>query len=65
MKKSVCLQSCQGEREINYKRKVKGVEKEVTATISVDNPHLKAMIILALDQRNAARRNFQTSLARY
>ncbi len=43
------LASCQGEREVGYKRTVKGVEKEVTATISVDNPHLKAMIILALD----------------
>lgn len=43
------LASCQGERQIDYKRTVKGVEKEVTATISVDNPHLKAMIILALD----------------
>lgn len=43
------LASCQGEREITYKRKIKGVEKEVKATISVDNPHLKAMIILALD----------------
>lgn len=43
------LASCQGEREVDYKRTVKGVEKEVTATISVDNPHLKAMIILALD----------------
>jgi integrase len=43
------LNSCQGEREITYKRKIKGVEKEVTATISVDNPHLKAIITLAID----------------
>jgi len=43
------LNSCQGEREITYKRKIKGIEKEVTATISVDNPQLKAMIILAID----------------
>lgn len=43
------LDSCQGERQIEYKRKIKGVEKKVTANISVDNPHLKAMIILALD----------------
>lgn len=43
------LASCQGERQIDYKRLIKGVEKEVTATISVDNPHLKAMILLALD----------------
>ncbi len=43
------LASCQGERQIEYKRKIKGVEKKVTANICVDNPHLKAMIILALD----------------
>lgn len=39
------LNSCFGTREIIYKRK----GKEITATISVDNPFLKAMIILALD----------------
>ncbi len=43
------LESCGGDREITYKRKLKGVEQEVTACISVDNPHLKAMIILAID----------------
>ena len=43
------LASCQGEREITYKRKIKGIEKKVRASISVDNPHLKAIIILALD----------------
>ncbi len=43
------LASCQGERQIEYKRKINGIEREVTATVSVDNPHLKAMIILALD----------------
>jgi integrase len=43
------LNSCQGEREITYKRKIKGIEKEVTATISIDNPHLKAIITLAID----------------
>lgn len=43
------LHACQGERQVTYKRKWKGKEQEVTATISVDNPHLKAMIILALD----------------
>lgn len=43
------LQSCQGNREVTYKRKIKGVEKEVTAKFSVDNPQLKAMIILAID----------------
>lgn len=39
------LNSCQGERQVSYKRK----GKEIKATINVDNPHLKAMIILALD----------------
>lgn len=39
------LNSCQGERQVTYTRK----GKEIKATISVDNPHLKAMIILALD----------------
>ena len=43
------LASCQGEREVEYKRFWKGKEQEITATVSVDNPHLKAMIILALD----------------
>jgi integrase len=43
------LNSCQGEREVTYKRKWKGKEQEVTATVSVDNPHLKAIIILAID----------------
>lgn len=39
------ISSCQGMREIIYQRK----GKEVRAQISVDNPFLKAMIILALD----------------
>jgi integrase len=43
------LNSCHGEREITYKRKINGIEREVTAKISVDNPFLKAMITLALD----------------
>lgn len=43
------LASCQGERQIDYKRKIKGLEKKVAANICVDNPHLKAVIILALD----------------
>lgn len=43
------LESCGGTREITYKRKFKGEEQEVNATISVDNPHLKAMIVLAID----------------
>lgn len=43
------LEFCNGMRQTTYKRKLKGVEQEVTATFSVDNPHLKAMIILAID----------------
>ncbi len=39
------LSSCQGERQIIYQRR----GKKIKATISVDNPHLKGMIILALD----------------
>jgi integrase len=49
MKKQRLLAACQGERTITYKRKLRGKEQEVTAKISEDNPHLKAIIILALD----------------
>jgi integrase len=45
------LANCFGEREITYKRRKRGTQEmeEITATVSVDNPHLKGMIILALD----------------
>lgn len=43
------LDACQGERSVTYIRKWKGKEQEITATIQVDNPHLKAVILLALD----------------
>ncbi|MCD9187270.1 MAG: site-specific integrase [Pyrinomonadaceae bacterium] len=46
------LNSCQGERQITYERTKKNNPNEVEeieATISVDNPHLKGMILLALD----------------
>jgi integrase len=43
------LASCEGEREVDYKRTRNGKEESITATISVNNPHLKAMIILAID----------------
>jgi integrase len=44
------LDSCEGEREVDYKRtRSNGKAETVTATISVNNPHLKAMIILAID----------------
>ncbi len=43
------LEACQGERETTYTRKHYGKERTVTANISVDNPHLKALIMLAID----------------
>lgn len=43
------LDSCQGERTIKYIRKWKGREQEIEAVVSVDNPHLKAMLMLAID----------------
>ncbi len=39
------LMSCGGRRSVSYNRK----GKSVTADITVDNPHLKAMILLGLD----------------
>ena len=46
---ALLLASCQGTRQIAYKRKINGIEKEVISNISVDNPYLKGMILLALD----------------
>jgi integrase len=44
------LDSCEGMRETTYKRiRSNGKEEAITAAISVNNPHLKAMIILAID----------------
>ena len=46
------LENCWGERSITYKRKKRGNPdelEEITAIHNVDNPHLKAIIILALD----------------
>lgn len=43
------LAACQGEREIKYKRIRHGKEENISAMHSVDNPHLKAIIILAID----------------
>lgn len=43
------LVACQGEREIKYKRIRHGKEESISAIHSLDNPHLKAMIILAID----------------
>lgn len=43
------LAACQGEREVEYTRFRHGKEEKITATHGVDNPHLKAMILLAVD----------------
>ena len=43
------LAACQGEREKTYTRTRFGKEETITAKVTVDNPHLKAMILLALD----------------
>lgn len=45
------LANCFGERTTTFKRRKKGTQEyeEITATFSVDNPHLKGMIILAID----------------
>lgn len=43
------LANCQGTREVLYTRKIRGKEENITATVSLDNPALKAIIILALD----------------
>jgi len=43
------LNACQGTREVPYERKRFGKTENILATHSVDNPHLKAMILLALD----------------
>lgn len=43
------LAACQGVRQITYKRVLRGKEEEVTATHNADNPHLKAIILLAID----------------
>lgn len=43
------LDACQTDRNVTYKRRFRGKEQQVTAKISENNPHLKAMIILALD----------------
>ena len=46
------LANCQREREVTYKRKKRrnpNEIEEITAKMSIDNPHLKAMIILAID----------------
>ena len=43
------LEACQGERETTYTRTRFGKKETITATLRVDNPALKAIILLALD----------------
>ena len=46
------LDACQGTRTITYKRKKRGTQdemEEIKAVHDVDNPHLKAIILLAID----------------
>lgn len=43
------LAACQGERQTTYTRRHYGKVSKVTANVTVDNPHLKAIILLAID----------------
>ena len=43
------LDACQGERTVTYTRTRKGREETITASLKVDNPHLRALILLAVD----------------
>jgi integrase len=43
------LAACQGERKVTYSRVLRGRQETVRATHKLDNPRLKAMILLALD----------------
>lgn len=43
------FEACQGTREVIYERKRNGKNERVTASHDIDNPHLKAIILLALD----------------
>lgn len=43
------LSACQGQRSVTYSRKWKGREQEIKSIVKVENPCLRAMIILALD----------------
>lgn len=46
---TLLLAACQGERKVTYTRDHYGNQREVIATVQVDNPHLKAIILLAID----------------
>ena len=43
------IAACQGEREVEYTRIRHGKEEKIKAVHDVDNPHLKAIILLAID----------------
>jgi integrase len=43
------LNACQGERQKTYTRVRFGKNETITANVSAENPHLKAIILLALD----------------
>ena len=43
------LAACQGEREVEYTRIRHGKEEKIKAVHDVDNPHLKAILLLAID----------------
>lgn len=46
---TLLLEACQGEREMVYERNRRGKVETITAKTTVDNPHLKAIILLAVD----------------
>ena len=43
------LRACSGTWTVPYERTRKGVKEQLTATFTLDNRHLRAMIVLALD----------------
>jgi integrase len=43
------LSFCEGEREVEYERTRKGKKETVKRLVNCEHPHLKAMIILAID----------------
>ena len=43
------IAACQGKREVEYTRMRHGKEEKIKAVHDVDNPHLKAIILLAID----------------
>lgn len=43
------LAACEGERDVTYQRLRYGKTETITARLKADNPHLKAIILLAVD----------------